>query len=308
MQFNKIIIWGLRKKWHTHRFIHKAFYENAKKLGYKVIWVEDDKKNKNIVNQGDLVIYSEVQGIMVPEKFKLEDYNLPVIEGVFYCLHGVKDIFKEKINKKYLLDLKVYVNDIEGREGNEEWKKCVIFNKDEGALYQPWGTDLLDYEFKKPVFRKNKFVFWVGSVWNNKLNQGNIFAIEEFKKILSKYNLKFIHLRFIPDWMNIFFIRLSRLAPAIVGDWQKEHDYLPCRMFKNISYGQVGFSNVKKFREILGEYSIEGNMEEMVQKVLSLSKEEYKELVLKQQSIIKGYTYKNALENIFKAINIISSN
>jgi hypothetical protein len=74
-------------------------------------------------------------------------------------------------------------------------------------------------------------------------------------------------------------------------------------MFKNISYGQVGFSNVKKFKDILGEYCVEGNIEEMVEKVLKLKEKEYKDLVLMQQSIIKNYTYKNALENILKAFD-----
>lgn len=306
MQFNKIIIWGLRKKWHTHRFIHKAFYENAKKLGYKVIWVEDEKGNAKYVEKGDLVIFSEVQGKMVPEKSKLEDYNLPIVEGVYYCLHNVKDIFSNNIDKKYLLKLNVYLRDAENKEGNEKWREGVIFNKLENSLYQPWGTDILDYEFKKPVFRKNKFVFWIGSVWNNNLNQGNFLIIENLKKILEKKNIKFIKLRFIPDWMNIFFIRLSKIAPAIVGAWQEDHDYLPCRMFKNISYGHVGFTNVKKFNDILGDFNIKGDIEEVINTILDLDQEEYKSLVLKQQAIVKQYTYKNALENIFRGFDNIN--
>jgi hypothetical protein len=98
-------------------------------------------------------------------------------------------------------------------------------------------------------------------------------------------------------------VRFSTSAPAIVGDWQREHEYLPCRMFKNISYGQVGFSNVPKFKDILGEYCIDGSFEEMIEKVLLLKESEYKELVLRQQEIIKKYTYKNALENIFKGFD-----
>ena len=35
----------------------------------------------------------------------------------------------------------------------------------------------------------------------------------------------------------------SEIAPAIVGSWQKEHEYVPCRIFKNISYGKLGMTN-----------------------------------------------------------------
>lgn len=56
MKFNRIVIWGLRKKYHTHRYIHKAFYENAKKLGYEVAWLEDEKNNAKLIKPGDLII------------------------------------------------------------------------------------------------------------------------------------------------------------------------------------------------------------------------------------------------------------
>lgn len=305
MEFRRLIIWGLRKKWHTHRFIHKAFYENAKKLGYKVIWVEDEKKNASLVKPGDLVIFSEAQGKMVPEKMKFQDYNLPIVEGAYYCLHAVKEIFWKSIKPQYLLHLEKYQNDFDNLEGNEVWRTAVYFNSISQTLYQPWGTDLLFEEFKKPVFRKNKFVFWVGSVWNDNLNRGNIHTIQKFKKILNSFNLKFIKVRFVPDWLNIFFIRHSRIAPAIAGNWQVEHDYLPCRMFKNISYGQVGFSNVKKFAEILENYNLGGSLEEMVDQVLNLTEPQYTDLVLHQQEKIKDYTYKQSLENIFRAFEEI---
>jgi hypothetical protein len=306
MEIKRIIIWGLKKRWHTHRFIHQRFFDNAKKLGYKVVWVEDEKENAKFVNPGDLVIFSEVQGRMVPEKKVFEDYNLPIIEGTYYCLHNVKEIFYKNIKKKYLLHLEKYQNDFDNLDGNEVWRTAVYFNLKNQTLYQPWGTNLLYYEFKKPVYNTHKFIFWIGSIWDNALRQGNLRKIQEFKKILEKNNLKFIHLRFIPDFFSVFFTRLSRIAPAIVGEWQEEHDYLPCRMFQNISYGQVGFSNVKKFQDIFGEYNISGSIEEMTNKVLNLNKEEYEKLVLNQQEIVKNYTYKDSLENIFLALDNIS--
>src|ERR1035437_3691365 len=115
-KFNRIIIWGLRKRWHTHRFIHKAFYENAIKLGYEALWLEDEKENQKYIKSGDLIITAEPVGKMVPEKFKIEDYNLPVRDDVFYCLHNVKNIFKDKLNPKNYINLQVYHNTFENIE------------------------------------------------------------------------------------------------------------------------------------------------------------------------------------------------
>jgi hypothetical protein len=303
-KIKRIVIWGLRKKYHTHRHIHKAFYENTKKLGYETLWLEDERKNQKYIKTNDLIITAEPVGKMVPEKFKLEDYNLPIRDDIFYCLHNFKDIFKNKLNPKNYINLAVYHNIILNIKNIEKWGPVTYFDTTTRTLYQPWGTDLLPEEFRTPVFNKNSLAFWIGSVWNNTLNQGNLNEISELKTALEQNKLKFLKLRFIPDWLNIFLVRISRIAPAMAGRYQVEIDYLPCRMFKNISYGQLGITNVKKFKDILGDSFIEGNsIKEIIENALLLSKEEYIAKVKVQQEIIKNYTYKNSIENIIKAFN-----
>ena len=56
--FNKVVIWGLRHRWHTHRFIFQAYYENLKKAGVPVIWVEDEQKNQKLIEKNDLIFFS----------------------------------------------------------------------------------------------------------------------------------------------------------------------------------------------------------------------------------------------------------
>lgn len=299
----RLVIWGLKNVYHTHRHIHKAFYENAKEIGCKVIWVEDDKKNQKHILPGDVIIASEVYGKMIPRKFKFEDYNLPIRNDVKYCLHNYSDVFKEKLNKDNYINLAVYHN--EADKSDIKIDEFRYFNTNTKTLYQPWGTDLLFKDFKKPTFNKNRFVFWIGSIWNNEQNQGNVVQIDELKKVLIKNNLKFMQLRFIPDFLNVFFIRRSRIAPAIAGQYQIDINYLPCRMFKNISYGQLGITNVQKFLDILGDKFIineKQNTETVIQKVLNLTKEEYKKEVLLQQEKIKNYTYKESIENILSCL------
>lgn len=304
MNFKRIIIWGLKRKYNTFRYIYSAFYKTAIKMGYEVLWLEDIKNNAKYIRPGDLILTADPVGKMVAEKFNFEDYNLPVRDDVYYCLHNVKDVFKDKLCKDNYINLEVY------RDGNffsnniEKWRPATYFDKETRTLHQPWGTDLLANEFKKPVFNNNKFVFWVGSIWNDKQNHGNINEIAELKKTLKKNNLRFIHARFVPNFINMLLIRLARIAPAIAGKTQVEENYMPCRMFKNISYGQLGITNVKKFKEILGDSFIEGDsIEKIVENALSLSKEEYIKKTEAQQEIIKKYTYKESLENIFKAFN-----
>jgi hypothetical protein len=304
-KIKRIVIWGLKKKYHTHRHIHQTFYKNAKKLGYPTLWLEDERKSQKYIQAGDLIITADPVGKMIPEKFTFEEYNLPVRADVFYCLHNIKDIFKQKLNRDNYMNLQIYEDTILNVENIEKWGPVTYFNRERKTLYQPWGTDLLPEEFKTPVYNKSCFVFWIGSVWNDALNRGNIEEIRELKEVLKKHKLRFIKLRFIPDFLNTFFVRLSKIAPAVAGKFQVKVNYLPCRMFKNISYGQLGITNIRRFKDILGESFIEGNtINEIVDNALSLSKEEYLNITKAQQEIIKSYTYKNALNNILRVFDM----
>lgn len=301
---NRIVIWGLRYKYHTQRHIHQAFYENAKKMGYETVWLEDTPQNSKKIKAGDLIISTQAIGKMVPEKFKIEDYNIPIREDIFYCLHNFKSIFTDKLNPNNLIKLQVY-NTIDGAEqSDQKWGPVTFFNSKTRTLYQPWGTNLSPEEFKKPTFSKFPFVFWVGNVWNDSGNRGNLNEIAELKTALKENELKFIKIKVVPDFLHTFLIRHSRIAPAIGGGLQVKIDYLPCRIFKNISYGQLGITNIKKFKDILGENYIEGDtIKDIVKNALCLSKKEYLEKIKKQQEIIKNYTYITAIKNIIKAFN-----
>lgn len=298
----RIVIWGLLKKYHTHRHIHQSYYKNAKKLGIAVLWVEDEKKNQSLIKPGDLIITADPVGKMVPEKFSLSEYHIPIRNDIFYCLHRVKDIFTSQLPQENILFLDWHKTEIRETPGMESWTPVTHFNRETRSLYQPWGTDLLKNEFKSPVCNRNSLVFWIGSVWNDKNNHGNIDQIHELKTALKKHALRFIQLRFIPDFLNIFFIRISRIAPAISGNQQVKVGYLPCRVFKNISYGQLGITNVPEFKEVLGDAFVPGEtISELISNSLKLDNKAYLDLVKRQQEKIKVFTYENAIENIFRA-------
>jgi hypothetical protein len=151
-------------------------------------------------------------------------------------------------------------------------------------------------------------VFWIGSVWNNELNQGNLKEINGLKQVLGRHHIKFVALRRIPNFLNVMLVRMSRIAPAIAGSWQAEQNYLPCRMWKNISYGQLGISNVKKFDEVFRGCTVKGDsIEELIDNALSMPAGEYREMTLQQQEIVKNHTYIDRLACIMRAFENIAN-
>lgn len=282
-RFNKIVIWGLRNVKHTHRFIHHHFFYNLKRLGLKTVWVDDSPQNRGFVEENDLVI-----------TVNLASTYLPIKKNVFYCLHNCDF---DEIDSQYKLILQVYTSEAE--IFTEKWDEATFYDPAKRKLFQPWGTDLLPWEFYEPVKRNPiKVVFWVGSVWNNELNQGNESEIKVLRRELNKHKIKFFHVEGVPDRVNTFLVRNSYIAPAIGGQWQVDHNYLPCRLFKNVSYGQLGISNVPKVSELLRGCSVSGTIGEIIEKTLSFSDKQYRELVSEQQKIVKKHTYMTKLFNI----------
>ena len=49
---------------------------------------------------------------------------------------------------------------------------------------------------------------------------------------------------------NMKLIQKSIIAPALQDDYQVSAQYIPCRIFKNISYGKMGITNNKKVNEL----------------------------------------------------------
>jgi len=69
-------------------------------------------------------------------------------------------------------------------------------------------------------------------------------------------------------------------------------------MFKNISYGQLGISNVDKFSEIVGNKLANQDMSAVISYACGLKKREYLKLIKEQQNQIQDYTYASSLLNI----------
>ena len=303
-KFNKIIIWGLRKKFHTHRYIHQAYFESFKKLGKEVVWVEDEVASQKIVQPNDLLFAAEPVGKFVQAKKTISDYALPIRNDVYYCLHNYQEMFLNELDRGKVLKLQVYLRD---KEVFKQLDLDAFFDFDSQTLYQSWATDLMPWEFKNPIFSSSSFVFWVGSIWNNEQNQGNQQTIARLNKELGRHKIRFVNIRFVPSYMNSFLVRHSRLAPAVAGEYQVAIDYLPDRYFKNLSYGQLPFTNVKKINELFGTVELcNSSIEEQVTKLLSMNKQQYLEEISRQQHICRDhFTYLQKIRNISKCFDEI---
>lgn len=288
-RFSRIVIWGLRLTNHTHRYIFLGYYNNLREAGLNVVWLEDTAENNNYIKDNDIVFVVNVAS-----------KNIIYKEKCFYVLHNVEFAEDEQNRPCFdrTINLQVYTHKAKQRFAEVISPPFILWESGSRTLYQPWGTDVPPYRFSLPIPSKAKsnIFYWIGSIWNNELNQGNIHEIGQLKKILHSNGIIFKHVFPVP---SSGLVKLTqRSAMPLAGSWQVNSGYLPCRVFKNVSFGCLSMTNVVEFNEIF-KGVISGSISEMIDAYKSLPSKELLERIRCQQEDNKKYTYFSMLKNIF---------
>ena len=241
MKSRKVVIWGHSLHSHTHSYIHYAFYRAFNHLGHETYWF-DSIADVNLDLSGALFI---VEGQV--------DGNIPLLKDCKYLLHNCNLEKYQDANVDFKV-LQVYSNDVLDRDV-EKIHECEYYQPSIKTLYQPWATDLLPHEFEKyPLitnFSGKNNINWVGSVMGGL--HGNINELRDYANVAAVNGASFqVHNNAEPA-QAIQLIRDSYMAPALQGAWQVENGYVPCRIFKNISYGHLGATNSETVYKLYDE-------------------------------------------------------
>jgi len=293
MKDKKFVIWGLKNHRHSHRYIHKGFYETLNKLNKDVTWVEDKIENNEIVKSGSLVI-----------SVGLAAKHLKYVHGAAYVLHNMERAFEGESSS--ILNLQVYTKQSSGERMDES---IALYDSKIKTLYQPWGISEPKSEWLIPAIRKSNREYWVGSVWNNALGQGNSKVIENYVKVLHKHNIGFkkvggtrwLTKNGISGPKNLQLVHRSPVGAAIVGDWQAHNGYVPCRIFKAVAAGHLPISN-GSYENIFGNLGIfTPDLDLLVDKALDCSK--ISNMAIREtQALLEYYTYERALARIINLL------
>ena len=288
----KIVFWGHTSPLkNTYFYIHMGYEKAARHLGYETRWLPDEPSQEDFSNS---IIFAETQ----------EQNHIPICDSSFYVLHNVHGDQVQKYDsvRKQVLNLQVFCYDT-AQWSLEELAPCVLFSP--GMLFQPWATDLLPYEIdaNKPgkVFA-SKVSYFVGTSGRGEF--GNYANLDAFGKAAASKGVEFRTVQGISQEESIRLIKESYMAPTIVGEWQQKHGYVPCRIFKNISYGQPGFTNSPIVRELFkNEIVFNENCSQLFfdarAKFWNISKAE----IIQQMDYVRdNHTYINRLNTILSCL------
>lgn len=297
-----VVLWGLKHKRDSFRFIFQGFYDALIKEGISVSWVEDSPKSESAIQIDSIVI-----GVDVASK------HFAVVNGPTYVTLNIQpeSIIGQKLSGQgNWFKIQEYTNRSPGMLDSEG--TIVRYKFENRTLYMPWGTPVSVSDFKKPQklsLRASK-EYWVGAIWNDALNQGNTEAIETYRQALREHGVRFKRIggsRWrvggLSEEQNANKVRESRLGAAIVGNWQKENEYYPCRLFKAVSAGVPPTSNLNAHPVFQDSLLYQDDIRKLVQNAMAESENERIERTLYAQTLIERYTYRASFERILRMIN-----
>ena len=264
-----IVLWGHLLHSHSQSYTYEGFRRAGESMGYEVIWLDDVATDEGIRPGAIFITEGQV------------DKNIPMRDDCFYVLHNCKTnrYLSAGVPAKNILSLEVsWVLGQPQLLAQAQWTNSYSFVIPKGKdgtdiLYQPWATNLLPEEIIPDDViwppRGEKIVF-IGSYndggsrpeFGNK-KRLDAFALEAHKDgtellvggmYATKPQLGSLHDNpRIETSEATGLVKGAFMAPAIQGGWQTEYGCLTCRIFKNISYGQMGITNSPKVKEVFGE-------------------------------------------------------
>lgn len=286
----KFIIWRHKLHESTHSYIHSSYNKAFKYLGYETHWV-DSRDDLSSIDFSDAVFFAEGS---------CSD-DMPRLANCKYIAHHVDNekLISSGIPFENILNLGNY---LPREEVHEKVEDLAYWDKNTRTLYQCWGTDLLpseiDIDGYVPFNPSRKTLNYVAMLYE----QGPWWA-EEFATLLDRnFGVEFkVFTQHVSHEENIQLIRDSFLCPDFRSDWHLECGYIPCRMWKNISYGRITGTNSPYVKRALGDYVVFGGTPQTLYQNL-LNAEQNRTINMKDAMMFvrDNHTFINRVNNILK--------
>lgn len=287
----KIIIWGHKLHSHTHSYIHNSYFKAFKAAGYETYWFDNsDLSELSTFDFNNCLFFTEDQA----------KTGMPVLKTAKYITHHIDtEYFLQKgVDFANVLKLGNYVQDAEKFEKVNEY---AFFDKKENTLFQCWATDLLPEEINEnnPIkYDDSKTeINYVGSLYGELAK-----LVYNFSRAAGKDKKKFKHHIKVSDEENKQLIQQSFLTPDFRNEHHVNVGYIPCRAFKNISYGTYLGTNSPHVKKMFGDFV---SYSEDASELYELMKKDYKDCKSQTAAMVyvkQQHTFINRVNNLMKLI------
>jgi hypothetical protein len=301
----KWVMWGAKDGNNTFGHIHEAYLRALKFLGKEAYYLDrsDDISRMDFSNTLFLSMNCVVRG-------------MPQRKDCFYVVHNANnDPCLSYFDGLKLMPYAIHVMSNRYESRVQEIGPDIFFDQQSRVLMFYWGTDLLPHEIEanKPthVFNQESRVCnYIGSTDGMKIK-----AIEDFSRACRENGIQYQGYggyntgRVVSETEHIQLIRDSYMAPAFQGLDQIAQGYQSCRIFKNLSYGQMPLIQSKYSNDLFkGRLIFNTDAYKLFyegrERLQSLSLEELHNLM---DEVAQKHTYLNKLNGIIQAVKTLEN-
>lgn len=319
----KIVIWGYPLHSHTHSYIHAAFYKTFSHLGYETYWFHDDEYPEDF-DWNDCLFWTE----------GFADKKIPLNETSTYFVHvcpdpakyinaGVKRFIDVRYNHLWHND-HVYKYKLD-KSKVEKVGNCCYFQKksdrriqvlndyqsywieDYDKFYVTWATNYLPEEFDLTDIhfaRENK-IYFSGNL-SSVGRCENLSTFYPFIEECRKNRIEFIHNDPFSNPLSeeevIERTKKSILGVDIRGPEHIKNGYVPCRVFKSMSWGHLGMTNsLEVYNELEGHCIYQPDTSQLFYDAMD-KKSDFKYIEDGMKYIRDHHTYVNRIQSILNII------
>lgn len=322
MEYSKVIIWGYPLYSHTHSYVHSSYYKAFKYLGYDVYWFHDDDYPKDFDYENCLFI---------GEGFA--DKNLPINSTSAYFIMYCPSPKKYEAAKKYVdvrtvgVGIKDHIYDysLDKSKTIKVGPTCYYEPKtsnkvrikndyhdyemdDYDKLYIGWASNLLPEEinYDDMYIPREQNIYFCGTIGHSGQCE-NYSNWRPFLEEVKKAGYGFIA---NDPWRNplsdeevIRRMRESIIAPDIRGPFHVKTRVIPCRVFKNVSYGHLGVTNSEEiYNEMEGKCVYNSDTAQLFHD--AMSQRENAKLIEEGMKLVKeNHTYINRVNSILETLS-----
>ncbi len=264
-------------------------------MGFETYWLKD-KEHPNFDFSNSLFI-----------AMGLRDKHIPLRSDCQYILHNCKmDKFQELFDNNNCMILQVYTHPCTSRKVTK-LADCIYADYGEKTLYMPWATDLIPSEIEEIIGqlklkrqKKNVARFIGTCAYHPSSPFSNLQELAAFKRGCLNSSIPFEITSGVDMKTNTTLTQEALIAPTIQGKWQCEQGYIPCRIFKNISYGQMGITNSKAVADLFkGKILYNENPEKLAHEAIKAAQKPSLEKQINLMKFVKDHhTYINRIHSM----------
>lgn len=286
----KVIIWWYPYGKHTHSWIHHGFHKAFQYLGYEVSWRENMKENLPWRSEKIIFISAFPEDSLILENFShnwiIFDHN--------YTL-DIKD---------HIIPFGILADGFGSYAPNvDEYRHYKRIPK----IY--WATDLLPSEIEHIPYHYSdtKNVRFIWSWWKDNwlaLERARIWCYTHWKNWDQQWKHLFLrYKKFVPEDDIAHLSQKAFLTLSIQWKPQCQTWYIPCRLFKNISYSVLALSNNLFVADLFDddEVIIEKDIFDLLDKAAKVVNEKRVDEYTKKaiEKVREKHTYINRIQELF---------